>query len=108
MANGPVAMAYKIAFLERTRAAMEARSYTQEGMAELLLGSRKKQAIFNKYVTRTPLPHYLIPKFCLICQIPVDWLMDIDGTSLATNVPAPPAPKKSGRARRVAKKHIAA
>ena len=34
-------------------------------------------ANYNKYETRTPLPHYLIPTFCRLVQVPVKTLFDV-------------------------------
>lgn len=71
MPKEPGATKFKDDFLARTAAAREAVPFTQDEIAEVLGMSQPKYA---KYEKRTPLPHYLIPRFCLACRIDHAWL----------------------------------
>lgn len=71
MPKEPGATKFKDDFLARTAAAREAVPFTQDEIAEVLGMSQPKYA---KYEKRTPLPHYLVPRFCLACRIDHAWL----------------------------------
>lgn len=74
------------AFAERVAWAREAAGYTQEETALLLDIS---QARYSKYEgsRATLMPHALIPKFCLITRVSIEWLMTGQGK-------APPRPSR--------------
>lgn len=71
MAKAPGATEFKDEFVLRTIHAREAQGFTQEQLAHLLGVSQPK---YSKYEGRTPLPHYLIERFCLACRIDENWL----------------------------------
>lgn len=56
-------------FCLRTRNAREARGFKQAEMAEVL---GLETDTYSKYERRTPLPHRLIPRFCLVCGLSLD------------------------------------
>jgi transcriptional regulator with XRE-family HTH domain len=56
---------YLKALLRRTQGLRERRNYTQAQMASFLGIS---VAVYKKYETRSPLPHRLINKFCLLAD----------------------------------------
>ena len=60
-------------FLGRVRAAREATGMTQAQMA-LVLGI--KQSAYEKYETRTPLPHHLIKRFAAVTGVDVEELFE--------------------------------
>lgn len=93
---------YNQRLFERTTRARESvrPGFTQADMADLLLGDRDLQSTYSKYEYRTPLPHYLIPKFCDICRISCQWLFTGRGQAPAEPQPAPQVEKKQARAPR--------
>jgi transcriptional regulator with XRE-family HTH domain len=58
-------------FCARVKLARERRGLTQEEVANVL---DIAQGLYKHYESRSPLPHHLIPKFCLLCAISIDWL----------------------------------
>lgn len=61
-------------FCARTKQARERRGYNQIEMAEAL---GIVADTYSKYERRTPLPHRLIPRFCLICGIQLEELFAV-------------------------------
>lgn len=53
---------FKTAFIARTAAARNAAGLTQQQVADAL---QIEQDTYKQYETRSPLPHYLVPAFCL-------------------------------------------
>lgn len=63
--------AYRAAFINRTRVARELFSENAADMARALgipVGT------YPRYETRNALPHHLIPRFCELTGVPVEWL----------------------------------
>ena len=63
--------AYRKAFMERTKKAREDRGLTQVELAELLGIDQGK---YKQYETRSLLPHSLVHRFCIACQVDEGWL----------------------------------
>ena len=64
---------HRKAFVRRVREAREGVGLTQTDMASLLGVS---QPTYAKYETRnTMVPLYLIKRFCLACDVTIDWLV---------------------------------
>ena len=63
---------FKKAFIERVREARDASPYNQRQMAELLGTST---ANYEKYETRSCLPHHLIGRFALAAGVTVAFLL---------------------------------
>lgn len=63
------------AFCARTKELRIARGWTQMQMAEAL-GIEK--AAYSKYENRSPLPHWLIPRFCLFCDTTPDQMFTVN------------------------------
>lgn len=80
---------FKDAFTARTKAARKARGFTQEQMADLL---GMPQDRYKQYEGRTPLPHFLISRFCLITGVDVEWMFT--GRSAAAAAPQPRPARK--------------
>ena len=68
--------AEKAAFIARTRAARVARFETQQQICTLLGLS---QGTYKSYETRSPLPLWLIPRFCVACGVDIEWLLTGEG-----------------------------
>jgi len=64
------------AFINRTKAAREARFPKQMDICRLL---QIDQGTWKQYESRTPLPHRLIPRFIAACQVSYEWLLTGDG-----------------------------
>lgn len=62
---------FKAKIIARTALARENAGKTQEEMAAALGILQSK---YHKYESRSILPHYLLPNFCLICGIGVEWM----------------------------------
>lgn len=77
---------FKQAFIQRVALARAGRRYTQAQMADLLEDGMK-QDTYKQYETRSYLPHDLIPKFCLLCDIDHQWLFTGHGRSPAVSIP---------------------
>lgn len=85
--------AWREGFRERLRQAQGGR--TQENMAKLLGISR---GAYSKYVgsRKSMMPTRLLPKFCVICDVPLLWL--IEGPEIAKPEVRPkPVPQKRAR-----------
>lgn len=65
--------AYEEAFRRRVRTARALRTEEPKEMARLL-GVREDT--YYRYETRTMLPHYLLPRFCELTGVTVDWLIN--------------------------------
>lgn len=66
----------KAHFIGRTVAARRARYATQKEICALL---EVDQGTYKQYETRTPLPHRLIPKFCIATGVSMEWLLSGEG-----------------------------
>lgn len=73
--------AYRAQFFERVRTARKMFTDHPPTMAEAL-GVDK--GTYYRYETRLMLPHHLIPRFCEITGVPMDWLMKGPDASRAT------------------------
>lgn len=93
-------------FLGRTRAAREMRYRSGREMAEAMGWGSDRQPTYSKYESRSPLPHYLIPQFCRICGVRVEWLMTGEGPGPAWH-PVPEEKKKRRPAAGNAKRRAA-
>lgn len=62
---------FKALFVARTALARERTGRSQEQMATDLGIS---QPTYTKYESRTPLPHYLVPQFCMLCEVTPQWM----------------------------------
>lgn len=87
---------FKQQFLARTALARERSGRSQEDMAKDLGIS---QGTYHKYETRTPLPHSLIPAFCTLCRITMEWLYT---AAVELPEPKPRAPRRRRKIRKVA------
>lgn len=90
----PISSEFKAKFIARTQKARERAGLTQDEIAEQL---GMKQSKYHKYESRSILPHYLIPDFCLQTKVTLEWLY-----TSAIEVKALPAPKKKRRKRKAA------
>lgn len=63
---------YKAAFFKRVRAA---RMRFTENPPEMAKALGVPRDTYYRYEERTMLPHHLIPRFCELCDVTVDWLM---------------------------------
>jgi transcriptional regulator with XRE-family HTH domain len=70
----PTVRAYREMFIARVREARTRRQLTQRGLA-VLLGIA--QDTYKQYETRSLLPHHLVPKFCLACEVDPVWLFGV-------------------------------
>lgn len=82
---------FKRLFCARTALARERAGYTQATMAEAL---GMAQGTYHKYEKRSPLPHHLVPQFCLLCEIGPQWLYS---AAVDARVLAKPAGKRTRR-----------
>jgi transcriptional regulator with XRE-family HTH domain len=69
---------FTAALIERTRLARELSGFRPEQMAEFL---GIKVDTYFKYEYRTPIPRYLIPRFCALCRVSADWLLGVEGAA---------------------------
>jgi ribosome-binding protein aMBF1 (putative translation factor) len=58
-------------FCARVKLARERRDLSQKDVATVL---DIAQGLYKHYEIRSPMPHHLIPKFCLLCGVSIDWL----------------------------------
>lgn len=69
---------FKEQFTARVAHARHEAGYTQATMAEALgfgpTDDSKAQGKYHKYEKRSLMPHYLIPQFCALCDVPLGWL----------------------------------
>lgn len=63
---------YKAAFFKRVRAA---RMRFTENPPEMAKALGVPKDTYYRYEERTMLPHHLIPRFCELCDVKVDWLI---------------------------------
>lgn len=94
---------FKEQFLARTAYARHKAGFTQASMAiEMGLAKEddpKAASSYQKYETRSPLPHHLIQAFCALTDVTVGWLY---------NGPAVERPiEKRGRKPKVIKRRAA-
>ena len=62
---------YEAEFIERTRQARAEAGLTQQNVSDVL---GIEQHMYQKYESRTPLPHRMIPRFCRLCRVSPSWL----------------------------------
>lgn len=97
---------YKQAFIERVK---RARGSTGKKQWEVALGMGVEQDEYKHWEAKRLMPHHLIARFCLQCQVDPSWLLTGYGRMKGTPAPelahtepdASAAPKKS-RSKRVA------
>ncbi len=69
---------FKEEFLARTAYARHNAGFTQASIAiEMGLAAEddsKAASAYQKYETRSPLPHHLIPSFCALTNVTIGWL----------------------------------
>jgi hypothetical protein len=82
MADSDEKAQYELAFIERVKAARGATGKKQWQVAHLM---NIKQDQYKHYETGRVIPHHLIGRFCLICNIDPNWLLTGMGTK-----PLPP------------------
>jgi ribosome-binding protein aMBF1 (putative translation factor) len=87
---------YKRGFLARTRAAREGRQWRQEDIAELMGMDRNH---YKQFETRTYLPRHLMPLFCKLTGISLEYLLTGHDKGAAT-VPAAPLDAVGGKVRK--------
>src|SRR5262249_30186542 len=87
---------YRDAFVARVKQARTEAGYTQRAVALLL---RVKVSTYNNYERGrgkelpTLMPLHLIERFCMLCQVPIDWL--VTGKDTGRNrVPRKPQKQK--------------
>jgi DNA-binding XRE family transcriptional regulator len=97
----PGASDFKKAFLDRTAKLREGWGGSQADMAEAL-GIRTSN--YEKYETRTPLPHYLIPRFAQIVEVEISFLFTGRARLRRSGTPAPATLTKRGRNRSLSAK----
>ncbi len=85
---------FKAEFVHRVRLARETRGFSQREAAELLGIEQDK---YKHYETRSFMPHELVPRFCLLCGVDVDWLFS--GRGRAPALAEPDRTRRSPRAR---------
>ena len=67
---------YNKEFVVRTRQARKHAGMTSVEVARML---GIKEPAYQKYENRTPLPHYLIERFCILVRCNVEWLVSGKG-----------------------------
>lgn len=89
---------YRRAFIARLKAARAIRDFTQEDIAELLGTS---QGTYKQYeaARESYIPMHMIPRFCLACQVSIEWLMTGKGQGPAI-APHPKPPRRRRSAKR--------
>lgn len=83
---------FKQQFIDRTAYAREASGLSQEEMGEHF---QLKQGTWKQYETRSPLPHYMVVRFCNLVRCDIYWLYTGRGT--------PPEPVASALPHRTVK-----
>lgn len=103
MAESDIKAQYTLEFVARVRAARIATGKKQWQVAELM---NIKQDEYKHFETGRPMPHYLIGRFCLICNIDPNWLLTGAGqkplraTHVVEQEPQPvQKPKKNKRSK---------
>jgi ribosome-binding protein aMBF1 (putative translation factor) len=87
---------YKRGFLARVRAAREGRRWRQEDIAELMGMDRNH---YKQFETRTYLPRHLMPLFCKLTGISLEYLLTGQEKGAAT-VPVAPLDEVAGKVRK--------
>jgi hypothetical protein len=85
------------AFIKRTRDAREAKFETQKPVYEFL---GVEQSHYKHWETRRPMPRRFIPKFCLICEVSMEWLLTGEGKGPKTADIPPKVEKRISKPRR--------
>ena len=62
---------FQTQFCARTKLARQLSGHTLESMATALAILKTTYA---KYEYRTPMPHHMVERYCLITQVDIDWL----------------------------------
>ena len=83
---------FRAAFVENVRYHRVRSGHTQERMATAL---GLDVHAYRKYELRSPVPHHLIPLFCMICGIAIDDLFRVQNV-------------RSRRKREIERSHVAA
>lgn len=87
-----------LAFVGRVRAAREAKFSTQKPVYTAL-GIPQDQ--YKHYETKRPLPRKFIPKFCVLTEVTMEWLLTGEGKGGPQQIEIPKqAPRRLGRAAR--------
>lgn len=73
--SAPTRSAFKAKFCRRVAELRDARGWTQQQMADAL---GIPLDAYKKYENRSPLPHYLVPRFCLLTDVDAELLFAID------------------------------
>lgn len=84
-------------FINRTRTAREAKFETQKPVYKFL---GVEQSHYKHWETKRPMPRRYIPKFCLICEVTMDWLLTGEGEGPRVAQIAPKVEKRTSKARR--------
>ena len=84
MTDENVESLFNAAYQARVREAREARKWTAEQMATALGIPADR---YRKYETRSPLPAYLIERFCLIAGVDLHWLLTGRASSPSAKFP---------------------
>ena len=74
----PTLSAWKKRFCQRTAELRDAHGWTQQQMADALAIPVER---YKKYEQRSPLPHHLVPRFCLILGADMAELFAVDRPS---------------------------
>jgi len=105
MADSETETQYKQAFIARVAAARQALGWKQWQMAEALDIPQDK---YKQYESRSLMPHHMIPRFCLIAHVDMEWMLTGRGQKLpkglqvVQSAPEKPIPKPKRRAPRAA------
>jgi hypothetical protein len=101
MADAGEKAQYELEFIERVKTARNATGKKQWQVAELM---NIKQDQYKHYEVGRVIPHHLIGRFCLICNVDPNWLITGKGAKPLPPpqiVPTEPAAiPKPGRARK--------
>lgn len=79
---GPAA--YRSAFIKRVRAA---RALYTENPPEMAKALGVERDTYYRYEQRLMMPHHLIPRFCEITGVTIQWLLEGPGAMRAMNLP---------------------
>lgn len=85
MAKAASPIDFKRAFIARIKAARKAKGATQAEMADML--GLPGQDHYKQYEGRSLLPHHLVVKFCMICDVDVTYLYTGQGRRPVAKVP---------------------
>lgn len=72
MSNDPTEFVFNNAYCARVKDARKAKGWSAETMASALGVPAER---YRKYENRSPLPPYLIERFCLVCGLEVHYLV---------------------------------